>query len=423
MGDIVPEGDHAAITLPMPVFEYIAINDASKRVKGVLDADSALAARAKLREMGLMPVQVGETTRGAAKPAREIVLSEILSRPKTPDIALFTRQLAVLLQAGMPLVEALNAVLEQIDNKGLVKIVYQIKETISEGASLSAALAQHRRYFPQLYVNMVKAGESSGAIEIVLFRLADYMEKQLALRRRVTSAMLYPSLMTVVGFGVLFFLMTYIIPTITKIFMQVNRALPTPTVVLINVSAFMRHYWLVIFIIAALGLLAINRYLKTEAGGTAWDRIKLVLPVFGKLNRKMAVARFARTLGTLTQSGVNLLDSLEIVKSIVNNRIIARAIDEAQESVRKGDDLAVSLKRSTVFPPVVTHMIALGERSGQLEDMLIKVADTFDDEVDTTLLGIVSLLEPTMIVVMAAAVGFIVLAVLLPIFDINRIVQ
>jgi general secretion pathway protein F len=406
----------------MPVFEYIAINDASKRVKGVLDADSALAARAKLREMGLLPVQVGETTR-ATKPAREIVLSEILSRPKTPDIAMFTRQLAVLLQAGMPLVEALNAVLEQIDNRALVKIVYQIKETISEGASLSAALAQHRRYFPQLYVNMVKAGESSGALEIVLFRLADYMEKQLALRRRVTSALLYPSLMTVVGFGVLFFLMTYIIPTITKIFIQVNRALPTPTVVLINVSTFMRHYWLVIFAVTALGLLVVNRYLKTEAGGTAWDRIKLVLPVFGKLNRKMAVARFARTLGTLTQSGVNLLDSLEIVKSIVNNRIIARAIEEAQESVRKGDDLAVSLKRSSVFPPVVTHMIALGERSGKLEDMLIKVADTFDDEVDTTLLGIVSLLEPTMIVVMAAAVGFIVLAVLLPIFDINRIVQ
>jgi general secretion pathway protein F len=406
----------------MPVFEYIAINDASKRVKGVLDADSALAARAKLREMGLLPVQVGETTR-ATKPAREIVLSEILSRPKTPDIAMFTRQLAVLLQAGMPLVEALNAVLEQIDNKALVKIVYQIKETISEGASLSAALAQHRRYFPQLYVNMVKAGESSGALEIVLFRLADYMEKQLALRRRVTSALLYPSLMTVVGFGVLFFLMTYIIPTITKIFIQVNRALPTPTVVLINVSTFMRHYWLAIFAVAAFGLLVVNRYLKTEAGGTAWDRIKLVLPVFGKLNRKMAVARFARTLGTLTQSGVNLLDSLEIVKSIVNNRIIARAIEEAQESVRKGDDLAVSLKRSSVFPPVVTHMIALGERSGKLEDMLIKVADTFDDEVDTTLLGIVSLLEPTMIVVMAAVVGFIVLAVLLPIFDINRIVQ
>lgn len=406
----------------MPVFEYIAINDASKRVKGVLDADSALAARARLREMGLLPVQVGETTR-ATKPAREIVLSEILSRPKTPDIAMFTRQLAVLLQAGMPLVEALNAVLEQIDNKALVKIVYQIKETISEGASLSAALAQHRRYFPQLYVNMVKAGESSGALEIVLFRLADYMEKQLALRRRVTSALLYPSLMTVVGFGVLFFLMTYIIPTITKIFIQVNRALPTPTVVLINVSTFMRHYWLVLFAVTALGLLVVNRYLKTEAGGTAWDRIKLVLPVFGKLNRKMAVARFARTLGTLTQSGVNLLDSLEIVKSIVNNRIIARAIEEAQESVRKGDDLAVSLKRSSVFPPVVTHMIALGERSGKLEDMLIKVADTFDDEVDTTLLGIVSLLEPTMIVVMAAAVGFIVLAVLLPIFDINRIVQ
>lgn len=406
----------------MPVFEYVAITHASKRVKGVLNADSAQAARAKLREMDLLPVQVGETTR-AAKPVREITLSEISSRPKASDVALFTRQLAVLLQAGMPLVDALDAVLEQIENKGLTKIIYQAKETISEGAALSAALAQHKRYFPKLYVNMVMAGESTGAIEVVLFRLADYMEKQLALRRRVTSAMLYPCLMTVVGFGVLFFLLTYIIPTITKIFSQVNRALPAPTVALINISTFLRAYWWAMLAVVALALLVLNRYLKTETGGMAWDRLKLVLPVFGKLTRKMAVARFARTLGTLTQSGVNLMDSLEIVKSIVNNRVIARAIDDAQESVRKGEDLASSLRRGAAFPPVVIHMIALGERSGQLEDMLIKIADTFDDEVDTTLSGIVSLLEPTMIVVMAAVVGFIVLAVLLPIFDINRVVQ
>ena len=406
----------------MPVFEYIAINTASKRVKGVLDADTAQVARAKLREMDLMPVQVGEATK-AAKPAREITLSEFLSRPRTNDIALFTRQLAVLLQAGMPLVDALNAVLEQIDNRALTKIVYQIKETISEGAALSAALAQHRRYFPKLYVNMVKAGESSGAIEIVLFRLADYMEKQMALRRRVSSAMLYPSLMTFVGFGVVFFLLTYIIPTITKIFSQLNRALPAPTVALMNISAFLRAYWWSMAALLLLILLVLNRYLKTEVGGTAWDRLKLVLPVFGKLNRKMVVARFVRTLGTLTQSGVNLMDSLEIVKSIVDNRVIARAIGDAQESVRKGEDLASSLRRGGVFPPVVIHMIALGEHSGKLEDMLIKVADTFDDEVDTTLAGIVSLLEPTMIVIMAVVVGFIVLAMLMPIFDMNQIVQ
>jgi len=406
----------------MPIFEYIAIDGASKRVKGVLDADSALAARAKLREMDLMAVQIGETKR-EAKRAREITLSEILSSPKTVDVALFTRQLAVLLQAGMPLIDALNAVLEQIDNKGLTRIVYQIRETISEGAALSAALARHRKYFPQIYINMVKAGESSGAIEVVLFRLADYMEKQLALRRRVTSAMLYPALMTIVGFGVLFFLMTYIIPTITKIFSQLNRALPTPTVILINTSAFLSAYWWAMLALLGIVAIVLSRYLKTETGGLAWDRLKLAVPIFGKLNRKMAVARFARTLGTLTQSGVNLMDSLEIVKSIVNNRVIARAIDDAQESVRKGDDLASSLRRGGVFPPVVIHMIALGERSGQLEDMLIKVADTFDDEVDTTLMGIVSLLEPSMIVIMAAIVGFIVLAMLLPIFDMNRIIQ
>ncbi len=406
----------------MPVYEYIAINEASKRVKGVLDAENPPAARAKLREMGLLPVEVGETKRDA-KPARELVLSDIVSRPKTFDIAIFTRQLAVLLQAGMPLIDALNAVLEQIENRGLVKIVYQIKESIKEGAAFSAALAQHKRYFPALYINMVKAGESSGALEVVLFRLADYLEKQLALKRRVTSALLYPSLMTIVGFGVLIFLITYIIPTITKIFSQIGRALPTPTLVLINISNFMRHYWWGVCALVLLVVIATKQYVKTETGGTAWDAIKLRLPLFGKLNRKMAVARFARTLGTLTQSGVNLLDSLEIVKNIVNNRIIARAITEAQESVRKGEELATSMKRSAVFPPVVIHMIALGERSGQLDEMLIKVADTFDDEVDTTLLGMVSLLEPTMIVFMAVVVGFIVLAVLLPIFDINQVVQ
>ncbi|GAB4334020.1 MAG: type II secretion system inner membrane protein GspF [Candidatus Abyssubacteria bacterium] len=406
----------------MPVYEYTAINSVRKRVKGVLDADSASAARAKLREMSLLPVEV-EEARAVAKPTREIALSDILARPKTADIALFTRQLAVLLQAGMPLVDALNAVLEQVESKGLTKVVYDLKETISEGAALSAALSKHRRYFPALYVNMVKAGESSGALEIVLFRLAEYMEKQLKLRRRVTSALLYPCLMTVVGFGILFFLITYIIPTITKIFQQVNQALPTPTVILINVSSFIRDYWLFMLAAAALAVLGINRYFATEAGGAVWDKLKISLPIFGKLNRKMAVARFARTLGTLTQSGVNLIDSLEIVKSIVNNRVFERAIAQAQESVKKGEDLAVSLRRSAVFPPVLIHMVAVGERSGQLEDMLMKVSDTFEDEVDTALLGLVSLLEPAMIVVMATVVGFIVLAVLLPIFEINQAVQ
>ncbi|MBI5118599.1 type II secretion system inner membrane protein GspF [Candidatus Poribacteria bacterium] len=406
----------------MPVFEYVAINNASKQIRGVLDADSPQIARAKLREMGLLPVHVGET-RETAKPTREISLSDVFSRPKTVDIAMFTRQLAVLLQAGMPLVDALNAVLEQVENKRLTKVVYRVKESISEGAALSVSLAQHSRHFPRLYVNMVKAGESSGALEVVLFRLADYMEKQLALRRRVTSALLYPCLMTTVGFGVVVFLLTYVIPTITKIFMQLNRALPAPTIALIKVSGFLRGYWWLMFGLAAILVLALSRYLKTEIGGTAWDGLKLRLPIFGKLNRKLAAARFSRTLGTLAQSGVNLMDSLEIVKNIVNNRIIARSIDEAQENVRKGEDLAGSLQRGRVFPPVVTHMVALGERSGQLDEMLLRVADTLDDEVDTTLSGLVSLLEPTMIVAMAAVVGFIVLAVLLPIFDINQMVH
>ena len=405
----------------MPIFEYTAIDVAGKRIRGMLDADTAMSARQKLREMELMPTQVGETTK-TAKPARDITLAELFSRPKTADIALFTRQLAVLLQAGMPLIDAFNAVLEQIDNKRLIKIVFQIKETISEGASLSVALDQHTRYFPRLYVNMVKAGESSGALEIVLFRLADFIDKQLALRRRVGSAMIYPALMMIVGFGVLFFLMTYIIPTITKIFSQFDRALPTPTVVLMSVSAFMRTYWWAILAATALSALLLIQYRRTERGRVRWDKMKLAVPIFGKLNRKMVVARFVRTLGTLTHSGVNLLDSLEIVKSIVDNQVIASAIDDAQDSVRKGEDLASSLKRSAVFPPVVIHMIALGERSGQLEDMLIRVADTFDDEVETTLAGLVSLLEPAMIVLMAAVVGFVVLAMLLPIFDMNSII-
>jgi general secretion pathway protein F len=406
----------------MPVFEYLAIDVSGKRVKGVLDADTAQAARQKLREMELMPTRVGETSK-TARPSREMAVSDVFSRPRTTDIALFTRQLAVLMQAGMPLIDALNAVLEQIDNKGLVRIIYQVKETISEGAALSVALGQHSRYFPKMYINMVRAGESSGALEVILFRLADFMEKQLALRRRISAAMLYPALMTIVGFGVIFFLMTYIIPSITRIFSQLDRALPGPTVVLIEISTFMKLYWWAMLAAVAMAALVLGQYRRTEGGRAIWDRVMLALPIFGKLNRKMVVARFARTLGTLTQSGVNLMDSLEIVKSIVDNQVIAQATDQAQENVRKGEDLASSLRRSAVFPPVVIHMIALGERSGKLEDMLINVADAFDDEVDTTLGGLVSLLEPLMIIVMAAIVGFIVLAMLLPIFDMNRIVM
>ncbi|MBI3327666.1 MAG: type II secretion system F family protein, partial [Nitrospinae bacterium] len=308
-------------------------------------------------------------------------------------------------------------------NPALKKMITQVRERVNEGSTLADALAQHPRVFSPLFVNMTRAGESSGALEIVLERLADFTEKQVALRQKTWAAMAYPILMTFIGVGVLGFLLGYVIPTVTQIFADLKQSLPLPTLLLIAVSNMLRRFWWVGVVVIALMLLGGERYGRTVAGRLVLDRLRLVFPIFGKLGLKIAVSRFTRTLAILLNSGVPVLTALDIAKTVVNNRVLQQAIEEARDNIREGQDIAPPLRRSGLFPPLATHMMAVGEKSGKLEDMLLRVSEAFDTEVEATVQGLTSLMEPLMILLMGAVVGFIALSILLPIFQINQIVR
>jgi general secretion pathway protein F len=406
----------------MPVYEYRALNGTGRPVKGIVDADSSKAARLKLRRSGIYPIELREEA-GARGDRRDIELLRAFRRIKLTETAIMVRQLSTLLSAGLPLVESLSAIIEQVSNQSLKRIITQVRERVNEGSSLADAFAQHPRVFSPLFVNMTRAGERSGALEIVLERLADFTEKQVAFRQKIWAAMVYPILMTLIGVGVLGFLMGYVIPTVTQIFADLKQTLPLPTLILISVSDSLRRFWWAGLVAVTLIGVGLNRYSRTEAGRVLFDRLKLKVPIFGPLGLKVAIARFSRTLAILLKSGVPVLTSLDIVKAVVNNRVLQQAIEEARHNIREGQDIAPPLRRSRLFPPLATHMIAIGEKSGKLEDMLLRVSETFETEVEATVQGLTSLIEPLMILLMGAVVGFIALSILLPIFQINQIVR
>jgi general secretion pathway protein F len=404
------------------VYEYRALNAAGRTIKGIVDADSSRAARLKLRRNGIYLVELHEEAEAHSE-KRDLDVFRLLRRIKLQETAVMVRQLSTLLSAGLPLVESFTAVIEQVPNPSLKKIATQVRERVNEGSSLADAFAQHPRVFSALFVNMTRAGERSGTLEIVLERLADFTEKQVAFRHKIAAAMVYPILMTFVGIGVLGFLLGYVIPTVTQIFEDLKQTLPLPTLLLMTASDALRRFWWVGLVGVALILLAVDRYGRTEAGRLVLDRFKLKAPIFGQLTLKIAIARFTRTLAILLNSGVPVLTSLDIVKNVVNNQVLQHVIAEARDNIREGQDIAPPLRRSQLFPPLVTHMIAVGEKSGKLEDMLLRVADTFEAEVETSVQGLTALIEPLMILVMGSVVGFIALSILLPIFQINQIVR
>ncbi len=403
----------------MPIFEYTALNSIGREKPGTLNAGSLAEARRTLRSRGIHVVRVAEEDSPSAQQSGKTVrFSRRTARPR--EIASATRQLATLLHAGMALVPALDALVEQLRGEPLARVFARISDRISEGASLATALEEHPRLFPRLYVSMVRAGEAAGALEAVLKRLADILERRVALTGRVRSALVYPVFMSVFGFAVVVFLLYYVVPSLSKLLTDMNRALPWPTQALIAVSGWVEHYFWAIGLVAV-GLIGLWRlWRRTSSGALAWDRLLLALPLAGPLLRKAAVARFARTLGVLLASGVDILDALDIVKRVVGNRVLEGVLQEARERVRHGAGLADPLRRSGAFPPVVYHMIATGEASGNLEEGLRNVATAFEEEVETNVDALTSLLEPVMILAMGLVVGFIVLAVLLPIFDINQ---
>jgi len=407
----------------MPVYEYIGIDNKGKRVSGTVDADSERTARQKLRRMGVFPTTLG--IEGEAKQkmglGMSIDLGKYLQRVKTQDVALMTRQLSTLLGSNIPLVDALNALLDQIENPKLRSVLTRVRDKVTEGSKLSDAMRGYPKVFGDMYINMINAGESSGALEVVCSRLADFMEGQAKLKSKVIGAMIYPAIMSVVGVGLMVMLLTYVVPKVTKIFEDVGSALPLPTRILMGLSSALSNYWYVFVIFLPILFYVIKRYLKTPKGRAFWDQKMLTLPLVGKINRLVIVARFSRTLATLLASGVPLLSALDIVKNIITNTKLRGVIEQTRDNVREGASIADPLKRSGEFPPLVTHMIAIGEKTGDLERMLERVADTYDADVDNTLSTLTTLLEPIMILVMAGVVSFIVLSILLPIMQLNQL--
>jgi len=332
-----------------------------------------------------------------------------------------TRQLSTLLGANIPLVDALGALQDQLENVHLKKSISQIKDKVVEGKRLSDSMRAFPKIYNNLFISMISAGESSGALEQVLSRLAEFTEYQAFLKSKIMSALMYPIIMAVMGVGLMTYLLVSVVPKIVSIFEQSDAVLPLPTRILIGVSNFAQNYWYLVLLVAAISGWFLRRYFRTPGGRRRLDAWSLKAPVFGPLFRKIALSRFSRTLATLLQSGVQLLAALDIVKNVVNNMVLSEAIDQTKDSVREGESIAEPLRRSGQFPPMVIHMIAVGEKTGALETMLQKISESYDTEVGTTVTNLTTALEPLMIVVMGGAVTFIVLSILLPILRMSEL--
>ena len=407
----------------MAVFEYKGVNASGKSVAGIIDAENPRLARQKLRSDGIFPTDVAEEKAQKSRLSQDISFQNLFQRVRTQEISVMTRQLATLLRAGLPLVSSLNALTDQIENPKLKKIITQIRERVNEGSALAAAMEEFPKVFPDLYVNMISAGEASGALELVLFRLAEYQEGQVRIRNRIRGALIYPAVMTVVGFGVLGILFTFVVPKFVAIFEDLDQALPLPTVILIGISDFVRAYWYLLLLFAGAAAYGLARYRQTPKGRENYDLFLLKIPIFGKLIMLGVVIRFTRTLSTLLSSGVPLLKALDILTAVVNHAVFAKAISSARVSVTEGASLSQPLKQSGIFPPILIHMIASGEQSGELEEMLAKVAEIYEEEAETLASTLMSLLEPVLILGMALIVSFVVISILLPLLEINQMVR
>ncbi len=408
----------------MPVYTYTALNERGKSIKGIISADSARHGLNKLRQLHFYLTRLTEIEKADTQErGRGLWGLFLLSHIRQQDLTLMTRQFATLIAAHLTIVESLTALIEEANNPTLKKTLIQVRESVNEGDSLAAALGKHPQVFSSLFINMVGAGAVCGALPLMLPRLADFNERQLDTRKKITLQMYYPIFMLAIGSLVLFALLTYVVPMVTTIFADMKQTLPWPTVVLISVSDFLQAFWwllgLAVFAIAV----ALQRYRSTERGTRFFDTWAIRLPLFGPLTLKMAMSRFTRALGILLQGGIPHLHALDIASAMLNNTVLAKAIDMAKERIREGSDIAAALRDSGYIPPMVSHMISIGEQSGQLEKMLLRVADTYDNEVQTSVEGLMSLIEPVITVVMAVGVFVILLAILLPISEINTLVR
>lgn len=418
----------------MPLYAYKGLDAGGKNVGGTREADGAKGLRALLRKDGIFLTEMREVVGGQKAAAavnsgaptglkREIDFSRLFERVSPAEVGIFTRQLGTLLHAGIPLAEALAALAEQADNRKFQLILAGIRQRVNEGGALAEALAQHPRVFPDLYTNMVRSGETAGNLEAVLTRLADFLDEQQALRSKVSSALTYPIVMMILGGLIMSLLMVVVVPQIASVFEDSGKTLPWNTRLLIFTSGIAGEYWWIILPGLVAAVVIFRRWAASARGRAVLDRIGLKMWVVGPLLRYIAVARFSRTLATMLASGVPLLTALEIVRKVLDNSVLEKVVENARDTIREGESIAVTLKRSGEFPSMMCHMVAVGERSGQLETMLENVATAYERDVEVKVGRLTALLSPLMIVAMGVGVGFMVFSILGPIMDMQGIVQ
>jgi type IV pilus assembly protein PilC len=402
-------------------FTYKVRDRAGKVLEGQLEADSAQLVVSKLRSMGYTPIDIQQQQ--SKQLQREIKIPGLSDRVKLKEVAVFSRQFATMINSGLSLLRSLSILAEQTENKELARVANEVRLDVEKGASLSQALSRHPKVFNRLYIAMVRAGEIGGVLDSVLVRLADTIEKQVELRRKVKSAMTYPAVVAFLVLVIVTAMLLFIIPMFENLYNELGGTLPVPTRLLISVSQFLRKFWWLIFGLEAAAIIFFRRWINSEEGRKKWDALKLRVPIFGALVRKTALARFARTLSALVRSGVPILESLDIVAETSGNHVVATAVRDTQQAVKAGEPLARRLEDHPVFPPMVVQMMAVGEETGALDEMLDKIADFYDQEVEATVDALTSLIEPLLIVVMGVAVGGMVIALYMPMFNIIKLIK
>jgi len=403
----------------MPSFAYQAKDAAGKTVNGVIEAENERVLRAKLREMNYYVTGITQKSSGVMNADLGAVFSKFKGVSEQA-LVVFARQFATMINAGLAMVRCLDVLGVQTEDSQLKPIIVAVRREVEGGSTLAAALGKFPKVFSPLFTNMVRAGELGGILDDVLNRLAGFLEKDFNLKKKVKAAMTYPTVILVMAVGIVIFLVTFILPTFVSMFEQMDMKLPLPTKILITFTLAARNPFILIptIIVLIVGFIMFNRYTSTQVGRRQFDAFKLKLPVFGMLIRKVAISRFCRTLGTLLQSGVPIMQALEIVGKASGNEVVAETVNKVRDSVREGESIAVPLQLSGMFPPLVTQMVSVGEETGNLDGMLSKIADFYDTEVDYMLASLTSLLEPMMILGMGFVVGFIVISVFLPLYQI-----
>ena len=402
----------------MPTFKYTAKDKDARNVNGKIVAETQAAVIEELRKRQLTIISIQET-KGGRGPQKSAPRKKV----KVDDIVLFSRQLATMVEAGIPIIQALDALQDQADHLTFKKIIGQVKEEIQHGSSLANAFSKHPQVFDSLFINMVRVGETGGVLSEILDRISSYMEKILKLKRKIQSALTYPAVVVSMAIIITTLLLVKVVPTFAGIYGSFGQKLPAMTQLLINISDILKHWLIVIVAVIFLGVVALIRWHKTERGSRVLDGMILKIPIFGELIRKVVLSRFSRTLATLVQSGVPILESLDIVQKTVGNTVVADVVEDVKQHVREGESIAAPLERSDVFPKMVTRMISIGEKSGEIEKMLLKVAEFYDDQVDRAVEGLTSIIEPVIIGLLGIVIGFIVIALFMPILNITQLIK